>query len=277
MAFTKESTILKLQAPAVSGFSLAPSRCVLLSFQLFKPPGAHGGFSSRLRSSSGCRTVGVDESGQFALQLPDRSRRTMGVSDGSGRLAPTGAVFVSDRSGSPASTTRLRSVVGVDESGQLALQLPDRSRRTMGVSDGSGRLTPTGATSVSDRSGSPAFEAWRLCVDVSDESGRLAPTGTMPPVTDRVSLRTGSPAVPSSRLRNVGGSGRSALQLPDRPRRQSDKSGRLAPSGAMSAFNRSGRLIRRDRFGVLGDPFADTVFLGGRGTVDSDFSGQPAP
>ena len=223
MAFTKESTILKLQAPAVSGFSLAPSRCVLLSFQLFKPPGAHGGFSSRLRSSSGCRTVGVDESGQFALQLPDRSRRTMGVSDGSGRL------------------------------------------------------TPTGATSVSDRSGSPAFEAWRLCVDVSDESGRLAPTGTMPPVTDRVSLRTGSPAVPSSRLRNVGGSGRSALQLPDRPRRQSDKSGRLAPSGAMSAFNRSGRLIRRDRFGVLGDPFADTVFLGGRGTVDSDFSGQPAP
>ena len=69
--------------------------------------------------------------------------------------------------------------VGDDESGQSALQLPDRSRHTTGVSDGSGRLTPMGAMSVSDRSGSPAFEAGRPSVEVSDESGRLAPRGAM--------------------------------------------------------------------------------------------------
>ena len=189
-ASLQESTVfLKLRVPASSGCSLAPSRCVLLPSHLSKSPGALGGFSSRLRSSSGCRTVGVDESGQSALQLPDRSRRTMGVSDGSGRIAPTGAVSVSDRSGSPASTTCFLSVVGGDESGQSALQLPDRSRRTTGVSDGSGRLALTGAVSVSDRSGSPAFESCRPCVDVNDESGRLAPTGAMS-VSDRSGLAT---------------------------------------------------------------------------------------
>ena len=135
-ASLQESTVfLKLRVPASSGCSLAPSRCVLLPSHLSKSPGALGGFSSRLRSSSGCRTVGVDESGQSALQLPDRSRRTMGVSDGSGRIAPTGAV------------------------------------------------------SVSDRSGSPAFESCRPCVDVNDESGRLAPTGAMS-VSDRSGLAT---------------------------------------------------------------------------------------
>ena len=76
---------------------------------------------------------------------------------------------------------------------------------------------------------------------------------------------------------DVGESVRSALQLPDRSRRHSDESGRLAPSGAMSAFDRLNRLNRPDRFGDLGGSCTDTVFLGGRWTVDSGLSGQPAP
>ena len=132
------------------------------------------------------RAVGSDESGQFARAArlsPDESCRTRSGSDRSGRLAPHGAMSGSDRSGLSAPTACVRSTVGSDESGQYARAVrltPAASCRTGSGSDRSGRLTPHGAVSGSDRSGLSTSESRRPCADGSDRSGRLVPRGTLP-------------------------------------------------------------------------------------------------